>query len=112
MALAAACARLAEAPAVEAATIAEANVTLWPSLCMVLAIALASLGIAPSASRVATMSLPFKPMRSKDTSLPHSFQVAAEAVILLFHHSRWVVPSMPTAASGSAPALLAAARSE
>ena len=109
IAMAAACATVVDAPAVEAATMADASGTLPPTSGKVLAMACPTLVMALRASKVAIASVPFRPMRSKDTSLPHSFQVEVAAFILLFHQSRWVVPSMPTAASGSAPALVAAA---
>ncbi|MNN53182.1 hypothetical protein D3C81_1679210 [compost metagenome] len=109
MAMAAACATFCAAPAVDAATMADASGTLPPTSGRVLAMAWPTLLMALSASKVAIASVPFKPMRNRDTSLPHSFQVEVAAFILLFHQSRCVLPSMPTAASGSAPALVAAA---
>ena len=109
IAMAAACATVVDAPAVEAATMADASGTLPPTSGRVLAMALPTLAMALKASKVAIASVPLRPMRSKDTSLPHSFQVDVAAFILLFHQSRWVVPSMATKASGSVPALVAAA---
>ncbi|OEZ68708.1 hypothetical protein JAB2_17660 [Janthinobacterium sp. HH100] len=87
----------------------EASGTLPPTSGKVLAMAWPTFDIALRASKVAIASVPFKPMRSRDTSLPHSFQVEVAAFILLFHQSRCVLPSMATKASESAPALVAAA---
>ncbi|PMQ05703.1 hypothetical protein JaAD80_28435 [Janthinobacterium sp. AD80] len=88
---------------------AEASGTLPPTKGKVLAMVWPTLPMALRASKVAIASVPFRPMRSNDTSLPHSFQVEVAAFILPFHQSRCVLPSMPTTASGSVPALVAAA---
>jgi len=109
MAMAAACARVVDAPAVEAATMADASGTLPPTNGKVVAMAWPTFVMALRASKVAMASVPFRPIRSSDTSLPHSFHVDVAAFILPFHQSRCVLPSMPTAASGSVPAFVAAA---
>ena len=104
--MAAACATVDEAPAVEAATMAQANGTLPPTSGSVLAMALPTFDMAPSASKVAIASVPFKPMRSKDTSLPHSFQVDVAAfqklaVLTAQARARWGAEAVRLAESGA-----------
>ncbi|OFA08892.1 hypothetical protein DUPY_04070 [Duganella phyllosphaerae] len=88
---------------------APASATLPPVAPAVVPTCAATVGTAFNASSVAIASMPFMPMRSRDTSLPHNFQVDVAAFILSIHHWRWVLPRMETLVSGGWPAAVVAA---
>src|SRR5574343_574057 len=96
MAVAALAAVLWPAPAATAATMAAAAGMLPLVLADAETMLAVLLAIEFRAIKVAMASVPLKPMRSRDTSLPHSFQVEVAWLMVVFHQSRWVAPSMET----------------